>query len=145
MERVDQPIDLGRPVEGGPAPGAGKVSPFGKSAACVSQPIDWAVRVAAAGKRGRARATERAPETLWRILQRFLEPGVKRPPIQAVGLRLGQDSEERIDVPFDGALPQQIRAEPVDRIDVRFLESLERELESCPNLVVRRFGALFFE
>ena len=42
--------------------------------------------------------------------------------VEAVRLRLGQHREQRIDARLDRPLAQQLGAEPVDRVDVRFFE-----------------------
>ena len=46
-----------------------------------------------------------------------------------IGLRLGQDGKQRIDARFDGTFANQLGAEAVNRVDVRFLEPLERLVE----------------
>ena len=50
--------------------------------------------------------------------------------VQAAGLRLGEHREQRIDARLDRALAQQLGAEPVNGVDVRFFERLERVLEA---------------
>jgi hypothetical protein len=145
MQRGDDPIDLGVTVERRPIPGSWKVAPVGEQAAGAAEPVDRPAGVIAGKAAEPAAAAQCAPCALRRIPQRLLKPRAERPPIDAVGLRLGQHDEQRIDARLHGALAQQLGAEPVNSIDVRFLERFEREVQSVANLASRRVGALLFQ
>ena len=57
---------------------------------------------------------------------------------QPLGLRLGQDGEQRIDARFDRPLAQQLGAEAVDGADVRFFERLQRLVRARSRSALRR-------
>ena len=80
-----------------------------------------------------------------RILQRLLQPRAERAIVETIRLRLGQHGEQRIDARLDRPLAQQLRAEAVNRVDVRFLERLEGFFQQPAYLVIRRHGALLLQ
>src|SRR6266849_8488577 len=115
MERRDVTVDLTGVIEGRPLPRMRKIAPLGEHAAGAAQAVDRAAATVAAEDR-RARPPERALQALGRIAQRLLEPRAERPRVQTVGLRLGQDGEQRIDARLDGTLAQQLGAESVNGV-----------------------------
>ena len=129
MQRRDEPIDLRAAVERRPIPGVREVARLGQRPAGAAQAIDRPAAVAAAAERRRARPAQRAAQSFGRVLQRLLQPRAERAAVDAVRLRLGEDGEQRIDARFDRPLAQQLGAEAVDGVDVRFLERLERLFE----------------
>ena len=136
MERVHEAIDFRRAIERRPPPRPRIIAPLGQRAAGAAQPIDGTVGGRAREPGKAARSPQRPPQALGRILQRLLQPRVEGARVQPIRLRLGHDGEERVDARLDGPLPQEIRAEAVDRVDVRFLELRERLLQPLPLFVV---------
>ncbi len=137
MKQIERTADRRDAIEWRPPPRMRKLAPLGERAAGLAQPIDRTVAVAAA-KSGRARPPQRAPESLRRPGERLLQPALKRPRIKMIGLRLGQDGEQRIDAGLDRPFTNELGAEAMNRVDVRFFEALERFVETILDL---RLGA----
>src|SRR4029434_3539883 len=104
------------------------------SNAGAAKTLGGAVFVRISGAAVAARPTQRPAHALWRRGQHGLKPRAKCLVEQALGLTLGQHAEERIDRRFNRPLAKQVRAEAVNRADVRFLEILNRVVESLLNL-----------
>ena len=120
---------------GGRRHGARKVAPLGQRAAGAAQPIDRTVAVAAAAETPAAlvrRSARRRPSG--GSCSASCSQARNARVVQAVRLRLGEHREQRIDARFDRPLAQQLGAEAVDGVDVRFLERLERVLEPLPHV-----------
>ena len=60
-------------------------------------------------------------------------------------MRLREDGKKRIDARLYGALAQELGTKAVDRVDVRFLELLERQIEPAANGRIGRVRAFLFE
>ena len=69
---------------------------------------------------------ERAPQCRRRAVQPLLDPPPENPPEQPARLPLVQLHEIRIDARLHRTLPQQVRAERVDRPDERAVQMLQR-------------------
>ena len=126
-----------RAVEWIPPPRRVEIAPLGQLAAGAPQPLDRALGAVAAVARPDAPAERTADAFGW-MFELFAEPAIERLLEQRVGLRLGQDHEERIDAGFDRTLAEQISAETVDRADVRFFEPLDRVGKIRPHAFVFR-------
>ena len=141
MQRRDQPFDLVRPIERSPLPRGRIVARLGQRPSGGAQSSDRTViDTGAAGETrtsGRTTVAARVAP-LQGDLERVLQPGAKRAVVDPVRLLLGQDGEQRIDRRLDRTLAQQIGAEAVDGVDVRFFERFERMLESRAFSVARR-------
>ena len=132
MKRLHEPIDRRPAIERRAGPGPREVAPFGEHTAGVAQAIDRSVGVAA-----EAAPSQGAPNPFRRIGERLLEPRSKRARVEAVGLGLRQHDEQRIDRRLDRAFAKQFRAKSVNRIDARFFERGERQLEARTFVAVR--------
>ena len=137
MQRRNKAIDLAAAVKRWPIPRAGKVARLGEASAGAAQTIDRP-----AGIERAARPPQRTAHAIGWTLQHFLEPGAERARIDAVRLRLSQHREHRIDARLDRPLAQQLGAKPVDGVDVRFLEFLERQFQPHTHDVVRGLGSV---
>ena len=112
------------------APRPGEVAPLGEGP---GGPLD-AVRRAVAPRLGvvEARpvpAAEGAADALGRIIERRLQPVLKRLPEELARLRLVQHRELRIDPRLDRPFTQQVSTEAMDRRDLRFFEMGDRLVE----------------
>ena len=74
-----------------------------------------------------------------------MKPGGKCFVEQALRLSLRQHAKERIDLGFDRPLAKQVRAESMNRADVRFLEILNGRVESLLDVGRCRIPPLLFE
>src|SRR5438093_1860701 len=135
MKRGYQPIDFSDAIKRRTVPGLRKIAPLGKHPSGITQAIDWTAAVAAA-KRRSAGPAERPSNTFGRILKRLLQPRREGAVVQPSRLRFREHDEQRVDARFNGTLAQQLGAKSMDRIDMRFLERLERIFKPLPHRVV---------
>ncbi len=132
---VHEPCDFDVAIERRSIPRQRKIAPLGQRPPGAAQPIDRAAGVAVAAARPNGAETPLVRRSARRspsggFFKRLLQPGPERARVQPIGLRLGQHGEQRIDAGLDRPFAQQFGAEAVDRVDVRFLERLEREIEA---------------
>src|SRR3954471_16700268 len=118
MHGGDQPIDGCVTIERWAEPRAREIARFSQrtpgTAKAVDRPVAGEAGVltrAGCGKSGAA--AQRAADALGRILQHLLNPAAKRPRVEAIGLRLGEYGEQRVDAGFDRALAEQLGAASV--------------------------------
>src|SRR5581483_10403698 len=83
----------------------------------------------------RIRPPQRAADAFGGRVERLLQKRAERAVVEAIRLLFGEDGKQRIDDRLDRTLPQELRAEAVNRVDVRFFERRKRVVE------VRRSGA----
>ena len=62
--------------------------------------------------------------------------------VEAIGLRLGQDGEQRIDARLDGPFAKELGAEAVNGVDVRFFERFRARPRAASHRLVVGSGAL---
>ena len=122
---VEQAVDARRSREVWPGPGAVEVTPRRKLDASLPEAVDRPVVVGPPGP-----APENAPDAFRRIGKLLLQPAIEDAGEQSRGLCFGQDAEQRVDAGLDGPLAEQVRAEAVDRRDVRLLELPQSGIES---------------
>jgi hypothetical protein len=117
-------VDLRLARERIPPPGLGEVAVLHE---CAHRPAQLLARCLRA-RPARAPA-QHATHPLRRVGQRPLPPGIEGRLEQTLLLVLGRHLEQGVHTGLHGPGAQQIRAEGVDRADVRLLQLLERRLE----------------
>src|SRR5262249_34941702 len=126
-------------IEGVAAPGRREVAPLHERPACAFEAFDRAMLGI------EARTPERATNTLWWIFELTLQPVAEDFAVEPLGLPFRERRELRIEPRRDRSLAQEVRAEAVNRADVRLLEIRERCVEMAMHGVRGRARALDFE
>ena len=126
MQPLDQAIHIAVAIEDAARPRSREVAPLREVPRRPAQAIDRRVFARDGAEALPDGSPQRAAHAFARILELRLDPRAERVLEQALRLRLGQHREQRIDARFDWTLAQQLRAEAVDRADVRFLQRLQR-------------------
>ena len=129
---VDQPIDVAKAIEGAAGPRTAEVAPLRQVPCGAADPVDRRVLARHVAEALPDGSPQSPADPLGWILELQLDPRAKRLVEQPLRLRLGQDLEERVDARLDRPLPQQLRAEPVDRADVCLLQRLQGLVEHLP-------------
>ena len=129
MQSLDRGIEPATAIERAARPRMGEVAKFGHRPAGGPQPIDGA-RVEPTEPRP-AGPPQRAANAFRRIRERILQPAVEGALVQRGRLRVGEDREQRIDPRLDRPLTEQLRAEPMNGVDVRFFERLQRFFQAA--------------
>ena len=144
MQLRDQAVDIAGAIERRSRPRRFEVAPLRQLPGCAAHPIDRSVFPGRPVVSGPHRAAQRPPNTLGRLGKLRLDPAAERFIEEALGLTLGQDGEQRVDVGFDRPFAQQLRTEAMDRADVRFLQPRQRHVQPLFHVPIRP-GALPFQ
>ena len=145
MHEIDQPGDRRRPIERLARPGRLKIPPLGECVSSAPQPLDRPVLVDLARPRRPSAAAQRPPDTLGRVFEMALEPGVEGLAEQPLGLAFVEHPEQGIDACLHRSLAQQVGAKAVNRADVRFFEMLHGRLEPGGDRGIRRLAPPLLE
>ena len=141
-----QRINAGVAIERLPAPGRGVVAPIHQLLAGVLERLHRrTLGLRAAPRLAPRQPRQRAPQRFGPRVQLPLKPQIEGSAPQAVGFRLGELFEVRIDARFHRTLAQDLRAEAVDGADGRFFQTLQRVFEVVALLRIGTRGARFVE
>ena len=126
-------VDLSLPLERLDPPRGGEVPDVDEPEACVAKLVDGPELAEHA-------LAQQAAHARRRVRQRALEPPIEDAVVEPARLLLGCDLEARVDARLQRPLLQQVRAEAVDRADVRFLELEEPPVEPRAHARVGELG-----
>src|SRR5262249_60009435 len=115
----DERVDRRDSLELGPRPRRGEIAPLGELPRSPAEPIDRRVFARGVPEALPDGSPERPANPFGRVLELTLDPAAERLIEQPRSLGLRQHREQGIDARLDGTLAQQLRAEAVDRTDVR--------------------------